>query len=84
MSAAQLARGINAINRKFNFTLREHPSEWALGHFNLELEGTAGSGESAGHSVRGLEITVINDEHLQKDENGAAAAAQVRGSSDSH
>ena len=58
VSAAQLVRGIDAINQKFNFTLSRDPSDWALGHFNIELEGTAGSGASAGHSVRGLEITV--------------------------
>ena len=58
VSAAQLVHGIDAINSRFNFTLGNRPSDWALGHFNLELEGTAGSGASAGHSVRGLEITV--------------------------
>jgi hypothetical protein len=26
---------------------------WALGHFNMELQGTAGSRASAGRSVRG-------------------------------
>lgn len=73
VSAAQLVHGIDAINQKFNFTLSKDPSDWALGHFNLELEGTAGSSASAGHSVRGLEITVEASEKTGEETASTAA-----------
>ena len=57
VSAAQLVRGITNINDKFKFDLRSDPAEWALGHFNVELEGT-GDAAIAAHSMKGIRISV--------------------------
>ena len=55
VGAAQVRAAIAAANAKFNLTLADDPAGWALVHWNIELEGTAGV--AAGHSLHSLTIT---------------------------
>jgi hypothetical protein len=57
ISAAQVRAAIGAANAKFNLTLQQDPAAWALVHWNIELEGTAGV--AAGHSLHSLTITAV-------------------------
>ena len=57
VSAAQVAGAVAAANAKFNLTLSTDAAAWAVVHFNVELEGTAGV--SAGHALRGLTIAAV-------------------------
>jgi len=57
VSAAQVGAAITAANAKFNLTMTEDPAQWALVHWNVELEGTAGV--AAGHSLHSLTITAL-------------------------
>lgn len=56
VSGTQVQAGLDDINSRFNFSLSTDVSQWALGHFNLELESNGAA--KAGHSVRGLTISV--------------------------
>jgi hypothetical protein len=57
VSAAQVQAAVLAANAKFNLTLHSDAAQWALVHFNVELEGTAGV--SAGHSLHSLSISQL-------------------------
>jgi hypothetical protein len=57
VSAAQLAQGLAAANARFNLSLSLDPAQWAMVHWNVELEGTAGV--AAGHSLHSLAITAL-------------------------
>ena len=57
VSAAQVRAAIAAANSRFNLTLHTDPAGWALVHWNVELEGTAGV--AAGHSLHSLTITAL-------------------------
>ena len=57
VGAAQVRAAMGAANAQFNLTLALDPAQWALVHWNVELEGTAGV--AAGHSLHSLTITAI-------------------------
>ena len=57
VGAAQVRAAMGAANAQFNLTLSLDPAQWALVHWNVELEGTAGV--AAGHSLHSLTITAI-------------------------
>ena len=54
--AEGLAKGLEDANARFNTTLSTDPARYAMGHFNVENEGTLGV--SAGASIRGFNIQV--------------------------
>ena len=58
ISAAQISGAVAAANSKFNLHLHTDAADWALVHFNVELEGTANV--SAGHSLHSLTITALS------------------------
>ena len=58
INADHLRAGISDINSRFNFSLSTNVSQWALGHFNMELESNCMANCMAAHSLRNLRITV--------------------------
>ena len=57
VTAAHVRAAMGAANAKFNLSLSLDPAQWALVHWNVELEGTAGV--AAGHSLHSLTITAV-------------------------
>jgi hypothetical protein len=57
ISAAEFSNGIKDVNARFGTNISITASEWALGHFNVEVEGT-GEGR-AGMSVQNLRIEFV-------------------------
>ena len=73
VNADHLRAGISDINSRFNFSLSQNVSQWALGHFNMELESNCESSCMAAHSLRNLRITVQGGSAkapLKSDESG--------------
>ncbi len=54
VNAVSIKQGISDVNAKFGTSYSTVPSEWALSHMNVEVEGLAGA--ACGYAMQNLQI----------------------------